>query len=73
MPFVDLVLKSCRVSTGDEPERARVERLVRWWKTKTKEHRTLTDDSDKAFRMVKKAYEDGEDFDNDPETLLFKL
>lgn len=71
-PFVDLVLKSCRVSTGDEPERARVERLVRWWKTKTKEHRSLTQDSDKAFRMVKKAYENGNDYDNDPEILLFK-
>lgn len=68
-PFVDLVLRAEGVE--DEPSRARVERLVRWWKLKTQEHRALSVDDAKAFRMVRAAFRRGEDYDDDPERGLF--
>lgn len=54
-----------------EDERARAERLLRWWKIKTKEHRGLKEDEAKALRMVSEAYRRGDDFDDDPERALF--
>jgi hypothetical protein len=69
-PFVDLVLRQAGAE-DTTANRARVERLVRWWKMKTKANRNLSDDEPKALRMILKAYEKGQDFDNDPETLLF--
>lgn len=71
-PFIDLVLNRCGVDQDNEPERARCERLLRWWKLKVKEHRTLSTDDAKAMRMIEAAFLRGEDHDNDPETLLFK-
>ena len=71
-PFIDLVLVKAGVELDNEQERARAERVLRWWKLKTKEHRTLGTDEAKALRMVSKAFEKGEDFENDPERLLFK-
>lgn len=70
-PFVDLVLAQAGVDPT-EANRARVERLVRWWKMKTKTHRTLGSDEAKALRMILKAFQKGEDFENDPERLLFR-
>lgn len=69
-PFVDLVLRQAGFAT--EADRARVERLVRWWKLKVKEHRDLTEDEPKALRMILQAFLRGDDTDNDPETLLGK-
>lgn len=69
-PFVDLVLSQAGADPT-EANRAHVERLVRWWKMKTKTHRSLGDDEAKALRMILKAFQKGEDFDNDPERLLF--
>lgn len=71
-PFIDLVMSRAGVDPSQEDERARCERLVRWWKIKTKEHRALSDDEPKAFRMILIAFLRGDDHDNDPETLLFK-
>jgi len=71
-PFVDLVLKQCGVGLGNEVARARCERLVRWWKLKTKHHRDIGVDEAKALRMITKAFASGDDHDNDPEKLLFK-
>lgn len=70
-PFVDLVLTQAGVDLGNEGERARAERLVRWWKMKTQEHRTLATDESKALRMVLQAFVRGDDHENDPERLLF--
>ena len=67
-PFVDLVLE--RAGAGTENDRARCERLVRWWKLKTKEHRSLGTDEPKALRMIEAAFRRGDDHENDPETLL---
>jgi hypothetical protein len=71
-PFVDLVLTRADVGLDNEDERARCERLVRWWKLKTKTHRELGTDEAKALRMIEKAFRNGDDHDNDPETLLLK-
>lgn len=71
-PFIDLVLSRCGASLDDDAARARCERLVRWWKLKTKTHRTLGDDEAKALRMIEKAFKRGDDHENDPETLLFQ-
>lgn len=71
-PFVDLVLTQAGVDLGNEGERARCERLVRWWKMKVQEHRTLSTDEAKALRMVLQAFKRGEDHENDPERLLFR-
>ncbi len=71
-PFVDLVLAQAGVSQTDEGERSRCERLVRWWKMKTQEHRTLSTDEAKALRMVLQAFKRGDDHENDPEQLLFR-
>jgi hypothetical protein len=70
-PFVDLVLAQTG-KTPTEANRAHVERLVRWWKMKTKTHRTLGEDEAKALRMIRRAFERGDDHDNDPEKLLFR-
>lgn len=70
-PFVDLVLVQAGADPTEE-NRARCERLVRWWKLKTKEHRTLGTDEAKALRMIVKAFKRGDDHDNDPEALLFQ-
>jgi hypothetical protein len=72
-PFVDLVLARCGVDLDNEAERARCERLVRWWKMKTKKHRTIDTDDAKALRMIEKAFKKGDDHDNDPEKLLFEV
>ena len=48
----------------------RASRLLRWWKMKTQEHRTLDTDEAKALRMVIIAWCKGVDYDNDPETHL---
>lgn len=69
-PFVDLVLAQAGLDPQDracEGDRARVERLVRWWKVKVKEHRTLGTDEPKALRMVLAAFNRGEDYTDDPE------
>ena len=71
-PFVDLVLKQAGVALDNEAARARCERLVRWWKLKTKHHRDLGTDEAKALRMITKAFVRGDDHDNDPEALLFR-
>lgn len=71
-PFIDLVLRQTGADLEDEAERARCERLLRWWKIKTQEHRTLGTDEAKALRMIKAAFLRGEDHDNDPEVRLFK-
>lgn len=70
-PFVNLVLVQAGADPTEE-NRARVERLVRWWKLKTQTHRTLGDDEAKALRMIVKAFTRGDDHDNDPERLLFQ-
>lgn len=69
-PFINLVLYLCGVDLDNEPERARCERLVRWWKLKVKMHRTVGVDEAKALRMIKKAFLRGDDRQNDPEYLL---
>jgi len=69
-PFVDLVLTRAGVALDNERERARCERLVRWWKIKTKVHRTLADDEPKALRMILKAFVRGDDVEDDPEYRL---
>lgn len=71
-PFIDLVLHRCGAPIEEGPERARCERLMRWWKIKVKEHRTLSADEPKALRMIEAAFRRGDDHDNDPETLLFR-
>lgn len=71
-PFVDLVLTQAGTGLEDEAERARCERLMRWWKVKTKLNRALGDDEPKALRMVLKAFKRGDDHDNDPELALFR-
>lgn len=74
-PFVDLVLQRAGVDPGSPDSagpRARVERLVRWWKLKTKEHRDLGSDEAKALRMIEKAYRAGQDYDDDPERSLLQ-
>lgn len=70
-PFVDLVLTQAGVDLAADGERSRCERLVRWWKMKTKEHRTLGTDEAKALRMILQAFRRGDDHENDPERLLF--
>lgn len=73
-PFINLVLQLVGFADpGIAPvaERARVERLLRWWKRKTKRHRPLGEDEDKAVRMVLKAYRRGDDHGEDPERMLF--
>jgi hypothetical protein len=70
-PFVDLVLAQGGASS--DADRARCERLLRWWKMKTKTHRTLGEDEPKALRMILKAFLRGDDHDNDPETALHNL
>ncbi len=70
-PFVDLVLS--RIGWETTPaDRARCERLVRWWKIKTKEHRTLGADEAKAYRMIRAAFLRGDDHENDPEHALLR-
>lgn len=68
-PFVDLVLAQAGLDPTDA-DRARVERLTRWWKLKVKEARTLTDDEPKALRMILSAFKRGDDHDDDPEKAL---
>lgn len=71
-PFIDLMLRTSTMGDPDsETDRARAERLVRWWKMKTKEVRDIDSDSAKALRMITAAFDRGDDYDNDPERLLF--
>lgn len=65
-PFAELVLNQVNEPVTDENV-ARVHRLIRWWKLKTKFHRALSDDEPKALRMIVKAYKQGEDYEEDPE------
>lgn len=71
-PFVDLVLSGAGVDLADEAERARAERLLRWWKRKVKVNRTLATDEAKALRMIGEAFRRGDDHDNDPEAALLR-
>lgn len=69
-PFIRLVLSQAGVQHDDPARReevARCRRLVRWWKLRTKETRTLDTDQSKALRMIVKAFKAGEDYDADPE------
>jgi len=70
-PFIDLVLKESGYLLTNERERARAERLLRWWKMKTKTHRDLGEDEPKALRMLTRAMRKGEDSMDDPERALF--
>lgn len=70
-PFVDLVLRRVGADLDDDAARARVERLVRWWKLKVKEHRTIDADDAKALRMIEQAWQRGEDWTDDPEARLY--
>lgn len=72
-PFIDLVLTQSGVSLDDDKERARAERLLRWWKHKVKEHRTVWTDDAKALRMVGLAFTRGRDYDDDPEMDIVRL
>lgn len=69
-PLVDLILGRADVDRDHPEERPRCERLVRWWKLKTKTARTISEDDSKAVRMIHKAFSKGEDYLEDPETLL---
>jgi hypothetical protein len=71
-PFIDLVLSRVGLDPRDclDSDRARVERLSRWWKLKTKEHRSVSTDDAKALRMVVRAFKSGKDFEDDPERSL---
>ena len=69
-PFIRLVLSQAGVQQDDpdwSAKVARCRRLVRWWKLRTKEARTLSTDEAKALRMILKAFQAGEDYDDDPE------
>ncbi len=72
-PFVDLVLSQSGTAPTEatDADRARVERLLRWWRSKTKVHRELKDDENKALRMIVAAFKRGDDGDDDPEKELF--
>ena len=72
-PFVNLVLSRAGHDprSATEATRARAERVLRWWKLKTKTHRTLDTDEAKALRMVLKAFQRGDDFPDDPEKELY--
>ncbi len=52
-PFVQLVLNKVGLEPTEQNIR-RVELMVRWWKIKTKTHRSLSTDEAKAFRMIMK-------------------
>jgi hypothetical protein len=72
-PFVELLLQQAGLNPRDpsnEEEMNRARRLIRWWKLKTKETRTLGSDEPKALRMILKEFKKGRDFDDDPEKLL---
>lgn len=69
-PFIDLVISGVGCRQDDEPVRARAERILRWWKVKTKTHRTLMTDDAKALRMCVRELGSDRDHDDDPETLL---
>lgn len=70
-PFVTLILTRAGAEFDDPKARARCERLIRWWRLKTKQHRDLGDDEPKALRMIVDAYKRGLDYDEDPEKELF--
>lgn len=72
-PFVSLVLHQAtpvNQALGEDTQRnrARVERLVRWWKLKVKDQREVGTDDSKALRMILAAYLRGDDQPDDPET-----
>jgi hypothetical protein len=71
-PFVSLVLQQAGLTDPSTDDRARVERLVRWWKLKVKENRTLAEDEPKALRMILAAFRRGDDYDDDPEKGLME-
>ena len=71
-PFIDLILGMSGVDRDNEAERARCERLLRWWKLKTKLARTIDVDEAKAVRMISKAFKKGQDHEDDPETKLME-
>ena len=74
-PFVDRVLQRLGVNPAlpeAEEKRARVERLCRWWRLKTKTHRTIGEDDAKALRMIEAAARRNDDSDDDPERELFQ-
>jgi len=56
-PFVDLVLSQAGCAEADRP---RAERILRWWKVKTKTHRNLGVDEAKALRMCVQALRRGD-------------
>mgnify|MGYP006928191454 CR=1 FL=1 len=57
-PFVDLALSQAGCTEEDRP---RAERILRWWKRKTKTHRDLNVDEAKALRMCVQALRRGDD------------
>ena len=66
-PFIDLALH--RAGLGEE-DRARAERVLRWWKLRTRVNRSIGKDEAKALRMVEAALRRGDDHPDDPEYLL---
>jgi hypothetical protein len=63
-PFVDLVLRRADCTEDDRP---RAERILAWWKRKTKTHRALGVDEAKALRMCVHALSRGDDPEDAPE------
>lgn len=56
-PFRDLLLRKLEEAVPHNPcSQEQLEKLIRWWKTKTKEHRALLADDSKAFRMILSRY-----------------
>lgn len=68
-PFCQLVLRQAGAEENDA-NLGCVRRLVRWWKLKVAENRSLSEDEAKALRMIVKAFNAGQDFDDDPEKKL---
>lgn len=56
-PFRDLLLRKLEEAVPHNPCTPELlEKLIRWWKTKTKEHRALMADDSKAYRMIISRY-----------------
>ena len=52
-PFRDLLLRKLSEATPNSPcTPEQLDRLILWYKTKTKEHRALLEDDGKAYRMI---------------------
>ena len=52
-PFRKLLLRKLTEATPECPvSEDQLDRLIKWWKTKTREHRALLKDDGKAYRMI---------------------